>query len=238
MRTKKHVHIYPIYTDKRIKPDRNLIEFISKILFGKEDILICHLGVPLGNESISIGKIGIQNKIEIDTRLIYMLNKFINLTVIYDSTTPERKILQYISLQLLVILFGSINHKLKYLFNELLKSELLEIGYTSTTALRENNHLEFKNRDWLPTKDKDIVEKISNLIKSKYKEKFLAIIIGFHEKDQLIEGIPLSQFGDDRVNNLEEKIKGKISYEFRIDKLQVNKNQFLLVLFVYEPIIN
>lgn len=102
----------------------------------------------------------------------------------------------------------NINKDIYNFLDLLANSTLINDSFYSKFVNSENDVFELKGREFITGKDHIILQNLTDDISKKIvNSKIKLYLLGVDEKSKEFEPIPISKYSDDRLNNLEKKLK-------------------------------
>ena len=198
----------PIFgTEGKIEIKESFLRNIATKLVNGERIRVFHPGDEFSPEPIIVNSLEIYNILHTSDAVKKVLE------AVNQSETGKSyidKLLMYSALKLLIT--ENMNRKISF-FLEKLSSKILSIIQVPKVVLlrKEDVLVEYKPREYLEGKDKEIIKRISEDLLSKFKSRIIVIYyFGFDEKTRVFDGINLSRINDDRLGKWEKGVKNEV----------------------------
>lgn len=225
---KSNTQFFIIFSNKEIEIRPSFLSEIKSKLLNNEPLKIFHAGGNVSTTPLRIKNFEIYNK----------LNQKISKPILdYYSNLKIKDEFEGIFLYVLLEILSRENSSksIFYFLKQLANSIIPKTDFSKKFANSEDALLELKSRDYVSGKDKQVVERISNDIKTKIKKSQHKIyIFGANEDTKDFELLPFSRFGDDRVKSIENslKISTQVS-DLHLLKIPANKGkECLLILYL------
>jgi len=201
----------PIFgTEGKIEIKESFLRNIATKLINSEKIRVFHPGDEFSIEPIVIDSLEIYNALYTSDAVKKVLE-----TVNQSETGKSYidRLLMYSSLKLLIL--ENIDKKISFFLEKLSAKVLniIQIPKVKVVFLRKEDVLvEYKSREYLEGKDKEIIKRISEDLVSKFKDNIVVIYyFGFDEKTRSFDGVNMSRINDDRLRRWEEGVKNGVN---------------------------
>lgn len=197
---KKNTNLTILFCNDKIEIDEGFLDSIIVSIINNGELELCHAGLKIDNP-IVIGNLNIYNNLNLN--LTKPLIDYYNSTELSSSHKKE----------FLCVIFHclSVDNK-DNVYNYFLTKCSVEFSkkLSFLSDIYENDIIELKSRDFLPKKDKEIVDNLSEDINKKlYSSSFKFYIIGYDEKTKKYEPLSENRFNDSRLENLTKNLKEK-----------------------------
>lgn len=234
--TKKNPNFHILFAGKMksggvIEVRSSFANQIASEFLNAQKIRIFHAGMNMYSSPrpLCIKTMEIYNELELDD-LTYTFLEYYNETRPQDKSIDDA--LGYLSLLLAQKACG--DKPISYIFDTLMNEILPEIRVSDVLLQNENDVIEFKSRDFLVGKDREIFERISkDLVTKMESSSFKIYIFGVDEKFGRMEPLNSDRFSSDRIGHLERKISSGLGGNTKILLAKVpirGNNECLLIL--------
>ncbi len=198
---KRNQNFIVLFCNENIEIRRTFLDNIKAKILNGENIRLFHAGMDLCPTPTKIKNLEIYNDVK---------NDLTNFLIEYYNTSSIKDSIDIIILYTIFDLLSktSSNTPISYFFREFANSLIKDIDFSLHFLKSEDNTLELKTRDFIVGTDKEIIEKLKKDIEKKIKEsRFKLYILGADEKTKKIEPLPINQFNDTRIQNLEKNLQ-------------------------------
>ncbi|PAV14408.1 hypothetical protein ASJ81_13865 [Methanosarcina spelaei] len=199
--SKHNPHFQIIFCNKDIEIRPSFLLKIRSKLTNSEVIRIYHPGVEFSPKPVKIKNMEIYNKL--NQKVSNIILNFYHSLEIKDSFDS---ILLYTAIKMLSM--ENTNKDICNFLDMLANSTLISDSFYSKFVNSENDVFELKGREFITGKDQRILQNLTDDISKKIRySKIKLYLLGVDEKSKEFEPIPISKFSDDRMYNLEKKLK-------------------------------
>jgi hypothetical protein len=216
-----------LFANNIIEPNN---EFIEKIYFdfinNDKSIHLYHAGMNFTNKPTVYRNFKIYNDLKRPE-----LSKFIEELDKFNFTENIQVIIDFVVLSILKRIYEENN--ISKFFDKLLEKyyHRFKLKNGTNEIIKENKVLEFKCSDFF--NGKTCSDNLIKDIKKKILESNNKIyLIGFDEKMKIFDSLRSNSFQDDRLRKIEEDVKNSLDVDIDIQRLPLNNNHCLLIIYV------
>lgn len=224
-------HFVILFSNDQITMKNSFLEELHTKFLNNTHTRLFHAGMKISQKPLRIKSFEFFNKLATSTIIKTFIEKYERLKIIDEYID---KILCYTAVSLLEAenRVAPIHHFL----NRFLEKLVIDYIPTSIILQREDKVIEFKSRDFFTGRDREIIEKVAEDLKSKIKtSEFKIYIIGVDEQTQKLEPLNSNRFKSERLNNIEAELKSIKDFsnlELRLIKMPVKEEECILIMIV------
>ncbi|MHA1285525.1 MAG: hypothetical protein ACTSVV_15170 [Promethearchaeota archaeon] len=217
-----------LFVNNKIELRNSYLEDLYSRFINKEELNIFHAGVDFLAPPFSLANFKIWNKINQDELIKLILKYYMTINLQDKNLNRIIEIIIFKSLQKKNMLLP-INKFFELMSNRIMEDFKLKNKITKLENEELNIQFEYKSRDWLPTKDNEIINKISDYLNKKLESKKAIILLIGVEDNGLIDPIPISRLKSDRISNLKKKIQKNLNKYFLFLPITCNREGIILI---------
>ncbi len=173
-----------------------------------EQINAFHAGLKFRESPFIFGSMRIYNEIQLDSLTRRIVNYYNDISL-QDRTLDAT--LKYAIFKRLAEINGKlpVTHFFEPLSQEIIKSAILKGKWTKT----EDKVLEYKSGDFIAGGNEEVIRKLSEDLRKKFKESSLKIYCIGVEDDGVVHPIPSSRLKSDRIESIRNELQDVLSVD-------------------------